>query len=410
MNDPPRSQAMTLDEQAAALAPEVERARHLVHAGKPQAAKDILLQVVAAAPRHVPFWLSLAAVLRALSQKDEELAALETALSIEPRHLVALLQKGALLELMGKPRSAAAIYNSALQTLSFRTRLSPPIQAHVEHARRIVADNATRMGVTLDSRLATLRATAESPGDLLRLDRCVERLLGRKRIYTPEPTAAYFPFLKNYEFYPREDLPWLPTLEAASASIREELLAVLNDDREGMRPYIDYPDGLPLDQWRDLNHSRRWSAYFLWNDGSSEQSHVARCPRTVTALAAMPQVDIPERGPTAFFSILDAHTHIPAHTGTTNTRLTVHLPLIVPPGCRFRVGGETREWRAGEAWAFDDTIEHEAWNDADVTRVILIFDVWNPQLTTLERNLVRELTVAFAEYGRAEGPVPGVLS
>jgi aspartyl/asparaginyl beta-hydroxylase (cupin superfamily) len=107
---------------------------------------------------------------------------------------------------------------------------------------------------------------------------------------------------------------------------------------------------------------------------------------------------------------LDAHTHIPAHTGTTNTRLTVHLPLIVPPGCRFRVGGEIREWRAGEAWAFDDTIEHEAWNDADVTRVILIFDVWNPQLTTLERNLVRELTVAFAEYGRAEGAVPGVLS
>jgi aspartyl/asparaginyl beta-hydroxylase (cupin superfamily) len=74
------------------------------------------------------------------------------------------------------------------------------------------------------------------------------------------------------------------------------------------------------------------------------------------------------------------------------------------------VGGETREWRAGEAWAFDDTIEHEAWNDADVTRVILIFDVWNPQLTPLERDLVRELTVAYAEYGREEGPVPGVLA
>jgi aspartyl/asparaginyl beta-hydroxylase (cupin superfamily) len=137
---------------------------------------------------------------------------------------------------------------------------------------------------------------------------------------------------------------------------------------------------------------------------------MTRCPRTVATLAALPQVDIPDRGPTAFFSILDAHTHIPAHTGTTNTRLTVHLPLIVPPGCRFRVGGETREWRAGEAWAFDDTIDHEAWNDADVTRVILIFDVWNPQLTLLERGLVRELTVAFAEYGRAEGLVPGVLS
>ena len=410
MNAPPRSQATTLDEQAAALAPEVERARHLMQAGQHQAAKNILQQLVAAIPRHVPFWLNLAAVLRVLGQRDEELAALESALAIEPRHLVALLQKGALLELLGKPRSAAAIYNSALQSLSPRSRLSPPIQAHVEHARRCVADNATRIGAALDSRLATLRATAESPAELLRLNRCVDRLLGRQRIFTPEPTGAYFPFLKNYEFYPREDLPWLPTLEAATVAIKDELLTVLNEDLAGARPYIDYPDGLPLDQWRELNHSRRWSAYFLWNDGQPQPSHMARCPRTVETLAAIPQVDIPDRGPTAFFSILDAHTHIPAHTGTTNTRLTVHLPLIVPSGCRFRVGGETREWRAGEAWAFDDTIDHEAWNDAAVTRVILIFDVWNPQLTSLERNLVRELTVAFAEYGRAEGPVPGVLS
>lgn len=410
MNFPTRPQAMSSEEQAAALAPEVERARRLMHAGQPQAAKDILQQVVAAAPRHVPFWLSLAAVLRTLGQRDEELAALESALAIEPRHLVVLLQKAALLELLEKPRSAAAIYNAALQTLSPRARLSPPIQAHVDHARRCVADNATRMGAALDSRLEALRVTAQSPGELMRLDRCVGRMLGRTRIYTPEPTSMYFPFLKNYEYYPREDFPWMPALEAAAPAIKEELLAVLAADRDGARPYIDYPDGLPLDQWRELNHSRRWSAYFLWNDGRREESHVARCPRTLAALAATPQVDIPDRGPTAFFSILDARTHIPAHTGVTNTRLTVHLPLIVPPGCRFRVGGETREWRAGEAWAFDDTIEHEAWNDADVTRVILIFDVWNPQLTLLERNLVRELTVAYAEYGRAEGPVPGVLA
>jgi aspartyl/asparaginyl beta-hydroxylase (cupin superfamily) len=90
----------------------------------------------------------------------------------------------------------------------------------------------------------------------------------------------------------------------------------------------------------------------------------------------------------------------------TNTRVTVHLPLIVPPGCRFRVGGETREWEVGKAWVFDDTIEHEAFNDSDEPRVILIFDVWNPQLTQLERDLVRETTVALAEYGRDEGLDP----
>jgi aspartyl/asparaginyl beta-hydroxylase (cupin superfamily) len=119
-------------------------------------------------------------------------------------------------------------------------------------------------------------------------------------------------------------------------------------------------------------------------------------------LTALPQVDIPGRGPTAFFSILDAHTHIPPHTGVTNTRLTVHLPLVLPGNCRFRVGGDTREWQLGSGWVFDDTIEHEAWNDSDAARAILIFDVWNPQLTPQERDLVREATTVLAEYNEAE--------
>lgn len=102
-------------------------------------------------------------------------------------------------------------------------------------------------------------------------------------------------------------------------------------------------------------------------------------------------LDVPRRAPSVMFSILEPRTRIPAHTGVTNTRSTIHLPLIVPPGCGFRVGGETREWREGEAWAFDDTIEHEAWNDSDQPRVILIIDGWNPFLTDLEREGVRAL-------------------
>jgi aspartate beta-hydroxylase len=89
--------------------------------------------------------------------------------------------------------------------------------------------------------------------------------------------------------------------------------------------------------------------------------------------------------------VLQPRTTIPPHTGSTNARITVHLPLVVPPGCRFRVGGETREWREGEAWAFDDTIEHEAWNDSDSPRAILILDVWNPLLSEAERAVVRAI-------------------
>ncbi|HEX3398220.1 MAG TPA: aspartyl/asparaginyl beta-hydroxylase domain-containing protein, partial [Steroidobacteraceae bacterium] len=242
-----------------------------------------------------------------------------------------------------------------------------------------------------------------------RFERCLDRILGRRRIYVPEPTFMLFPYLRNYEFFERESFPWLAGVEAATDAIREELVAALSADQSGIEPYIAFDQGLPLRQWQELNHSRRWSAYFLWNQGRAEEAHIKRCPRTAEVLATVPQVDIPGRGPTAFFSILEAHTKIPAHTGVTNTRVTVHLPLIVPPGCGFRVGGETREWRVGTGWVFDDTIEHEAWNESDAPRAILIFDVWNPELTALERDLVRETTLALSQYHETEGPVPGVL-
>jgi len=385
-----------------------ERGRRLLAGGDAPAARAVLERAAQAAPGHLPFWLSLAAALRILARREEELAALEQALALDPTHLVVLLQKAALLDLMKRPRAAAAVYGQALQALVPGTRLPAPVEAHVEHARKRVADNAATLAALLDARLGSLRRAGTSSAERMRFDRCLDRMLGKRRIYVPEPTYMLFPYLKNYEYFARDYFPWLDTLEAATDSIREELLGVLSADQDGMEPYIAFAQGLPLKQWQELNHSRRWSAYFLWNQGRRQEPHLARCPRTAAALAATPQVDIPGRGPTAFFSILEARTKIPPHTGVTNTRLTVHLPLIVPPGCRFRVGGETREWRAGSAWVFDDTIEHEAWNDSDAARAILIFDVWNPELTAIERDLVREATLVLAEYTEAEGPVPGV--
>jgi aspartyl/asparaginyl beta-hydroxylase (cupin superfamily) len=97
--------------------------------------------------------------------------------------------------------------------------------------------------------------------------------------------------------------------------------------------------------------------------------------------------------------VLQPRTRIPPHTGVSNTRAIVHLPLLVPPGCGFRVGGEVREWREGAAFIFDDTIEHEAWNDSDTPRTILIFDVWNPYLDSTERDLVRAFYAAADASG-----------
>ncbi|MGD9648581.1 MAG: aspartyl/asparaginyl beta-hydroxylase domain-containing protein, partial [Pirellulales bacterium] len=144
-----------------------------------------------------------------------------------------------------------------------------------------------------------------------------------------------------------------------------------------------------------------WSSFFLWKDGVRDEANCARCPRTAAILDALPLAHQTGYGPTAMFSLLEPRTHIPAHTGSANIRLIAHLPLILPANCRFRVGADTREWRMGQSWVFDDTIEHEAWNDSDEVRVILIFDVWNPHLSDVERTLVTEMMLALNEYNRA---------
>jgi aspartate beta-hydroxylase len=126
--------------------------------------------------------------------------------------------------------------------------------------------------------------------------------------------------------------------------------------------------------------------------------HCERCPKTTAIIEKMPLAVVPRAAPAAFFSVLEPKTLIPPHTGVTNTRLIVHLPLILPEDCWFRVGNEKREWQMGQAWIFDDTMEHEAWNGSDKTRVILIFDIWNPYLTALERELVCELLANTADY------------
>ena len=102
-------------------------------------------------------------------------------------------------------------------------------------------------------------------------------------------------------------------------------------------------------------------------------------------------------------AFLKPKTRIPAHVGVSNTRLVVHVPLIVPQGCGFRVGNETREWIPGKAWIFDDTIEHAAWNDSDKLRVVLIFDVWNPLLTPPERAMITAMTAGMNAFAGKSG-------
>ena len=374
-----------------------ESARRMLNAGNWAGAQELLGQALREDPSYPALWLNLAAACRGLNRGDDELAALNRVLALEPRNLRALLQLGSLQEIQGRARAAAATYHTALQLVP--RGIQPPLtmQAALQHARETVEANDRALETFLESRLKDLRG--QFAGEPLgRFDRCLEILLRKQPIYRQQPTFMYFPNLPVIEFHERGNFPWLDSIEAATDDIRAEMLNVLAQDSAKLQPYISLPETTPLAQWRELNHSRRWSVYYLWREGVAVTENLARCPRTAEALKAWPQCDVPGYSPSAVFSILDAKTRIPPHTGVTNTRLIAHLPLVIPPGCGFRVGGKRREWQPGKAFVFDDTIEHEAWNDSDVPRAVLIFDIWSPYLSAAEREMVRKATIAVGEY------------
>jgi len=172
------------------------------------------------------------------------------------------------------------------------------------------------------------------------------------------------------------------------------MLDVLADDADAFTPYVQYQPGDPVNQWVDLNHSRDWTSFHLFSAGDPVSENIARCPNTAAALARIDTVHLAGTCPNAMFSVLAPGARIPPHHGESNARLVAHLPLVVPDHCLFRVGFDTRRWTEGEVLIFDDTIEHEAVNQSDRIRVVLIFDVWNPLLAPEEREIVQRLAAA----------------
>jgi aspartate beta-hydroxylase len=375
-----------------------EIGQRLLLSGDLERAREVFSKAVEGDSSNASLWINLAAALRGLVRHDEELVALDKALAIEPGNLRALLQKGSVQEQQNNARGAAYTYRTALQSITPTTPV--PVWMHdvLRHAGQVVEANNRALESFLEERLATLRA-AHADVPLRRFDRCLATLMQKTRIYRQQPSFLYFPELPSIEFYERANFPWLDSIEAATDDIRAELVNVLAEDNADLEPYITHGTGQSIrDKWRELHQSRRWSVYYFWREGVPYPEHLARCPRTVAALASWPRCEIPGSSPSAVFSILDAKTRIPPHHGVNNTRLIVHLPLIVPPGCGFRVGGETREWQPGKAWVFDDTIEHEAWNNSDEPRAVMIFDIWNPAVSPEERAMVSVTVAGMSDW------------
>lgn len=348
----------------------------------------VFRRAVTVDPAAPPLWMNLAEAARLAAQPEEEMAALDGALAIDAYLLPALLRKAQLLERLGRLEDSAAVYRGLLATTPDDSGLPQGIRSALAHGRQLIDKVAQqKMAAQSDALAPVADAFAAEALDRVRV--YMAQKAGQRPIFQPQPTAGHFPFLPAPEYFDPALFPWFAELEAATPVFRAELEALLASQRDAFAPYVAFGATEPVNQWAELNHSDRWSSWFFWKDGVRQDANMAACPGSAAVLDRLPLLDIPGKAPSVMFSVLAPRTRIPPHHGSSNVRVTIHLPLIVPEGCGFRVGGDTRAWVEGTAWAFDDTIEHEAWNDSDVPRIILILDGWNPYLTEAERAAIR---------------------
>lgn len=364
-------------------------------------ARQLLSHLVKVDGRDKQQWINLAVVC--LAQQDEagEEEAIRGALTADPADLVGLILRANLYQRQGRRHEAAAAYGAVATVAPPLEHLTPELRPAVQDAMAYQEQYQRDYAAFLDDYLAP--AQSELRGEnLSRFRESLDIMTGRKRRFDSQSALFHFHGLAPITFFERSAFPWLDAIEAQTDAIRAEFLAVLAEDN-GFTPYLNYNEDQPLNQWVELNKSLRWSAFHLIEAGRPNEANAARCPVTMAALAGAPQPDQPGRTPVAMFSALKPRTRIPPHCGVSNVRLVTHLPLIIPPGCGFRVGNDVREWVPGKAWVFDDTIDHEAWNDSDQLRVILMFDIWHPHLTEAERRMVTAMSRGIQAFTQTTG-------
>lgn len=370
------SDAQRLDEARAALA-----------------AKDLPTARDRLRAMQAPQNMLLAQVCAHLGDAPGEEQALSAQLAAEPRHLGALLAMGALKARAGDDRAATSFFRTALNQAALAPP-SPNLHAMLQKAAAHVEASSARFEAHLAD---SLGAAAELP----RVAHALDLLTGKTPLYLQQPSMFYFPGLPQRAFYERDEFDWLAEVEAATPALQAELQARLAGG-EDFRPYVESRTDRPSPN-NPLKDDSSWGAHYFWNNGAVVDAHAARAPATMAALSKAPLPVIRGRSPMALWSLLKPGTHIQPHYGMLNTRLICHIPLVVNADCALRVGPEQRRWEVGQALIFDDSFEHEAWNRGQETRVILLFEIWRPEIRADEREALARLfeTIDELQPGQA---------
>jgi len=365
-----------------------------LRAGDPTSAYAALVQLKSGVVGMPTPWLLIAQAAERIGRDAEAEDALARYLTEEPRHLGALLMIAALKRRGGDERAAQSYYKTALAMAALpTTTVSPVLVPMLREGEAFLAESTARFTDHLEQAVTRTGLAKGAAG--ARVREALDLLLGRRELYLQQPSMFYFPGLPQRAFYERAEFEWLPAMEAAVEAMRGEALAAMNGD--GFAPYVQ----TSADRPPPANHLRddpNWSAYHLWRGGDVVVENASRCPVTMATLENAPIPVIAKRSPMAIYSLLKPGTHIQPHHGMLNTRLICHIPLIAPDGCALRVGAETRHWRRGETLIFDDSFEHEAWNRGNDTRVVLLFEIWRPEITADERAALTEMFETIDTY------------
>lgn len=334
---------------------------------------------------------------------------LRLALRHAPDLFVERLRLGLALEQLGHPHEALTAYFGALRTAQAQGRwlsdetTAPGLREAVRHAMRYVDQGRLQWFLRI---LGPLQERYGSD-EMQRVEHCLREYLGDHPASAPDPRQRprflYFPGIPSQPYYPRARFPWHDAVEAATEWVVAELREVLAQPQQ-LEAFLGTPPPGQSSQAMLQSSGPRpaaWDAYFFHRHGERYAANAAACLRTAALLDSLPLTRIREHAPETLFSVLSPGTHILPHTGVTNVRLVTHLPLIVPPDCALRVGGQTHVWQEGRCVTFDDTFEHEAWNRSNDTRVVLIFDSWNPDLTEAECAAITELVEAIGDFNAA---------
>jgi hypothetical protein len=381
---------MQLERQA--LEAEAQRGFMALQNGDFATAHDAFGHVTASSSASPQAWLFYAQACEGLDDRENLLAALDRVLESSQGNPFALLMKGDLLARAGDDRAAVSFYRMGLRRAADLQQMPGDLPERVRRAQAAVSVAEARFERQLHDVLAE-RAIEQVPP---RFAEALAIASGKQPLYLQQPTSFYFPGMPQQAWYPRESFPWVAELEAAVPAMRAEIEQVLAGE-QGLEPYVQ-EEAKRASRGHSLLNDARWSAFHLFKHGQRVEENASRCPLIMRMLELPPIPRIQRRSPMALISILKPGTHIPPHHGMLNTRLICHIPLVVPAGCRLRVGAETRDVIEGQAMIFDDSFEHEAWNDGEAVRAVLLFEIWRPEISEEEKVALTAMFEAVTGY------------